>query len=39
MSRNEFPKQVTLGNGRAVGWVESEITAWLKQQVAASRGE
>jgi prophage regulatory protein len=39
MSLNEFPKQITLGNGRAVGWVESEITNWLEQQVAASRGE
>ena len=38
MSLNEFPKQVTLGNGRAVGWIESEIDAWLEQQVAASRG-
>lgn len=39
MSLNQFPKQVTLGNGRAVGWVESEITNWLEQQVAASRGK
>ena len=39
MSLDEFPRQVTLGNGRAVGWVESEITNWLERQVAASRGK
>lgn len=32
----EFPKQVPLCE-RAVGWVEEEIDAWLKQRVAYSR--
>ena len=32
-----FPKPVRLGNGRAVGWIESEIDAWLVEQVRKSR--
>lgn len=31
-----FPKQVKLG-GRAVAWVKSEVLAWNKEQVEASR--
>lgn len=33
---HSFPSPISLG-GRAVGWVEDEIEAWLQQQVAASR--
>ena len=33
MSRGEFPKPVKLGP-RAVGWAESEITAWLESRKA-----
>jgi prophage regulatory protein len=29
-----FPRSVKLGPG-AVGWIESEITAWLEQRMAA----
>lgn len=32
-----FPKPVQLGNGRAVGWIEAEIDAWLAEQVLKSR--
>lgn len=32
-----FPSPVSLG-ARAVGWIESEIEAWLTQQIASSRG-
>ena len=32
----EFPKQVPLCE-RAVGWIEEEIDAWLKQRVECSR--
>lgn len=39
MSQDAFPKQVTLGAGRAVGWVESEIIDWLERQIASSRGK
>lgn len=33
-----FPKQVPLG-GRTVGWIESEIDAWLQERIAESRKE
>ncbi|TNF09946.1 MAG: AlpA family transcriptional regulator [Vibrionaceae bacterium] len=36
ISEGRFPKPVSLG-GRAVGWVEAEITAWLNQQIETSR--
>jgi prophage regulatory protein len=37
IASHAFPSPITLGNGRAVGWVEEEIEAWLQQQIAASR--
>jgi prophage regulatory protein len=36
ISEGGFPKQVHLG-ARAVGWLESEIDAWLLAQVEKSR--
>ncbi|MDF1482213.1 helix-turn-helix transcriptional regulator [Extensimonas sp. H3M7-6] len=33
-----FPKPVPLG-AKSVGWVESEIEAWLSAQVERSRGK
>ncbi len=38
MSRNEFPKPVSLG-ARAVGSLESEVDAWITARVAAFRQE
>ena len=38
VAAGSFPKPVQLG-GRAVGWIESEVDAWIRQQIAASRGE
>lgn len=35
-SEGTFPKAVNLG-GRAVGWIETEIDAWLEHQVETSR--
>ncbi len=33
-----FPKQVILGEGaRAVGWIESEVDAWVTEQIQTSR--
>jgi len=29
-----FPKQVSLG-GRSVGWIESEIEAWIVEKIEA----
>jgi prophage regulatory protein len=36
ISEGTFPKPVSLG-ARAVGWVESEIEAWLSRQIEQSR--
>lgn len=32
-----FPKPISLGGGRAVGWLEHEIDEWLAAQVEKSR--
>ena len=31
-----FPQPIRLGP-RAVGWIESEVDAWIREQIAASR--
>lgn len=36
---DSFPKQFSLGGGRAVGWLESDIQNWIKQRLAESRKE
>lgn len=36
ISQGNFPRPVNLG-ARAVGWLESEIEAWLSQRVELSR--
>ncbi|MBE8127393.1 MULTISPECIES: AlpA family transcriptional regulator [Photobacterium] len=33
MAEGRFPKTVSLG-GRAVAWVESEITDWIQAKIA-----
>ena len=37
ISQGTFPQSVPLGP-RAVGWLESEVEAWLQGQVAQARG-
>ncbi|MEO5812846.1 MAG: AlpA family phage regulatory protein [Rhodanobacter sp.] len=37
IAEHSFPTPIRLGTGRAVGWIEQEIEAWLQEQVAASR--
>lgn len=37
MKSGDFPKQVKVG--RLSGWVESEVQAWIGQQIRASRPE
>ena len=32
-----FPKPIRLGNGSAVGWIESEVEIWLRGRIEASR--
>ena len=36
LSQGNFPKQISLG-ARAVGWLESEIDAWLAARVQQAR--
>lgn len=36
VSQGTFPKQISLG-GRAIGWIEQEIEAWLSHQIENSR--
>lgn len=33
---NTFPTPIKLG-GKSVGWIESEISAWLKARISESR--
>ena len=33
-----FPRPVALG-GRAVGWIEAEVDAWVRERIAESRFE
>lgn len=33
-----FPTPISLGGGKAVGWIEGEIHAWLTAQINKSRG-
>lgn len=37
MSEKTFPACIKLGGDRAVGWLESEVDQWLREQVAKSR--
>jgi len=38
ITEGAFPKQFSLGGGRAVGWLEADIQDWIKQRLAESRG-
>lgn len=38
ISENTFPKQIGLGE-RSVGWLESEVNAWIAKRISASRGQ
>jgi prophage regulatory protein len=38
IAQGTFPKQISLG-GRVIGWVESEIEAWLSNQIEQSRAK
>lgn len=33
----EFPKPVSLSGRRSVGWIASEIEAWIQARIKASR--
>ncbi len=36
MSRGEFPRTIRLGE-HAVGWLESDVEAWLAERIERSR--
>ena len=36
VSEGDFPKPIKLGR-RAVGWLESDVSGWIKSRVNASR--
>jgi prophage regulatory protein len=38
ITEDSFPKQINLG-GRAVGWLASDIQAWIKSRLVATRME
>lgn len=37
IAKGLMPRPVTLGGGRAVGWLASELDSWLAEQVQKSR--
>ncbi len=37
IAEGSFPRPINLGGGRAVGWIEAEIDAWLQERVEHSR--
>lgn len=37
MAAGSFPKPIPLGE-HAVGWVASEVDAWIQQRIAEARG-
>ena len=37
MAEGTFPKKISLGGARAVGWIEEEVSQWVEQRIAASR--
>lgn len=36
ITQGKFPKPIALG-GRAVGWIESEVSEWVDDQIKQSR--
>ena len=37
ISQGKFPKPISLGGYRSVGWIEEEITSWIEQCIQSSR--
>lgn len=37
IAEGSFPRPIDLGGGRAVGWIEAEIDAWLQLRIESSR--
>ena len=37
MKNGEFPQSISLTQGRAVGWLVSDIQAWIDSRIALSK--
>ncbi len=37
IAEGSFPRPIDLGGGRAVGWIEAEIEAWLQTRIECGR--
>ena len=37
MNRDLFPAQLSLGGGKSVAWLESDVMAWMNERIAASK--
>ena len=37
VAKGEFPRPIKITGGRAVGWLESEVAAYQKTQIAKTR--
>ena len=35
MSKSLFPKQISIGSGHCVAWLESEVLAFMQERIAA----
>ena len=38
LEEGRFPRPVSLG-ARAVGWIETELEAWMRERITKSRGD
>lgn len=39
IAKGSFPRQVDLGGGRAVGFIQAEIEDWIDSRIAQRHGE
>lgn len=37
IKRGLFPAQLSLGGGKSVAWLESDVMAWMEERIAASK--
>ncbi len=37
IKRNLFPAQISLGGGKSVAWLESDVLEWMNERIAASK--
>lgn len=38
ISKGNFPRPIPLGGTRAVAWLESDVSAWVREQIDKARG-